>query len=245
MKNKVTAALFYPVIMMFFLGGIMIFLLAVVMPQIQQMFVQMNAELPFITRFVLGVSDIFTSFKILIPIVSGIVGFILFRRWKSTVTGRMTWERFLLRVPVFGALIQKVMLARFSRNLGVMLQSRVPLLNALIVVGKIVDNAVFEQEILAAIEKIKEGTRITDAFRDSQIMTMMILGMLSAGEASDRIPEMVSKIADVLEDDVEAAIQKMSSLLEPLMIVLLGLMIIVIMSAILLPMYNLTSQIQV
>jgi general secretion pathway protein F len=76
-------------------------------------------------------------------------------------------------------------------------------------------------------------------------MTMMILGMLSAGEASDRIPEMVSKIADVLEDDVEAAIQKMSSLLEPLMIVLLGLMIIVIMSAILLPMYNLTSQIQV
>ncbi|MCE9600117.1 MAG: type II secretion system F family protein [Spirochaetia bacterium] len=244
MKSKLTAALFYPLIMLIFLGAIMVFLLAVVMPQIQQMFAQMNAELPLITRAVLWVSDIFSSFKILIPIVSGVLAGFFFRRWRSTPDGRMTWEKILLRTPVVGNLIQKVLLARFSRNLGVMLQSRVQLLNALVVVGKVVDNSVFERDIQTAIERLKEGTKITDAFRDSQIMNLMILGMLSAGEASDRIPEMVLKIADVLEDDVDSAVQKMSSLLEPLMIVALGFMIIVIMAAILMPMYNLTTQIQ-
>lgn len=244
MKSKLTAALFYPLIMLIFLGAIMVFLLAVVMPQIQQMFAQMNAELPLITRAVLWVSDIFSSWKILVPIVLGVVSGILFKRWRSTPDGRMTWEKLMLRTPVIGNLIQKVLLARFSRNLGVMLQSRVQLLNALVVVGKVVDNSVFERDIQTAIERLKEGTKITDAFRDSQIMNLMILGMLSAGEASDRIPEMVLKIADVLEDDVDAAVQKMSSLLEPLMIVALGFMIIVIMAAILMPMYNLTTQIQ-
>ncbi|MBL8021649.1 MAG: type II secretion system F family protein [Leptospirales bacterium] len=244
MKSKVTAALFYPLIMLIFLGAIMVFLLAVVMPQIQQMFAQMNAELPLITRVVLAVSDVFSSWKILIPIVVGVGGGFLFKRWQATPDGRMTWEKLMLRTPVIGNLIQKVLLARFSRNLGVMLQSRVQLLNALVVVGKVVDNSVFERDIQTAIERLKEGTKITDAFRDSQIMNLMILGMLSAGEASDRIPEMVLKIADVLEDDVDAAVQKMSSLLEPLMIVALGFMIIVIMAAILMPMYNLTTQIQ-
>jgi type II secretory pathway component PulF len=94
------------------------------------------------------------------------------------------------------------------------------------------------------MDKIKEGAKVTDAFRDSTVMNMMILGMLSAGEASDRIPDMVMKIADVLEDDVDSAIQKLSSLLEPVMIVMLGGVIIVIMSAILMPMYSLTQQIQ-
>lgn len=244
MKSKVTAALFYPLIMLIFLGAIMVFLLAVVMPQIQQMFAQMNAELPLITRVVLAVSDVFSSWKILIPIVVGVGGGFLFKRWQATPDGRMRWEKLMLRTPVIGNLIQKVLLARFSRNLGVMLQSRVQLLNALVVVGKVVDNSVFERDIQTAIERLKEGTKITDAFRDSQIMNLMILGMLSAGEASDRIPEMVLKIADVLEDDVDAAVQKMSSLLEPLMIVALGFMIIVIMAAILMPMYNLTTQIQ-
>jgi len=243
MKNKVTAALFYPVIMVFFLGAIMVFLLAVVMPQIQEMFVQMNAELPLITRIVLGISDVFSSFKILLPIGVIVGGTIGFRKWKSTPAGRMSWERLLLKMPVVGNLIQKVLLARFARNLGVMLSSRVPLLSALTVVGKVVDNVVFETDIQTAIDRLKEGTRITDAFRDSQIMNLMILGMLSAGEAYDRIPEMVLKIADVLEDDVDAAMQKMSSLLEPLMIVSLGFVIIIIMAAILLPMYNLTQQI--
>lgn len=245
MKNKVQAAMFYPIIMLLLLGSIMVFLMAVVMPQIQQMFVQMNAELPTITKIVIAASEFITNpLKALGLVVTAAASMYAFIRWKGTPNGRAAWERFLLRAPIVGPLVRKVLLARFARNLGVMLQSRVQLLAALTVVSKIVDNSVFEAEIGAAMEKIKEGAKVTDAFRDSTVMNMMILGMLSAGEASDRIPDMVMKIADVLEDDVDSAIQKLSSLLEPIMIVMLGGVIIVIMSAILMPMYSLTQQIQ-
>ncbi len=245
MRNKITTAMFYPLIMMSLLGSILIFLLAVVFPQIEQLFVQMNAELPLVTRIVIGVSHIFTRWWSLLLFVGSVGGSIyFFKKWKSQPKGRETWERFILTKPVIGVLNRKVILARFSRNLGVMLQSRVPLISALQVIAKVVDHLVFEKEILVAIERIKEGTKMTDALRDSVIVNQMMLGMLSAGEASDRIPEMVGKIADVLEDDVDASIQKLSTMLEPAMMVVMGGMITLIMTAVMLPMYNLTKQMQ-
>lgn len=244
LASKVQAALFYPVIMLTLLGFIMVFLLAFVVPQIQQLFEQMDMELPLITRIVIGLSDIISSYKILLPfgiLAAGIYGF---HRWKSTPDGRAKWESFTLRMPVVGPLLQKVLLARFSRNLGVMLESKVPLITALQVVGEVVDHSLFKGDIDIAIGRLKEGSRLTDAFTDSPMMNHMILGMLSAGEASDQVPEMVSRIADVLDEDVNAAVQKFSSLLEPIMIVFMGLMIVVIMAAILLPTYRLTQTMQ-
>ncbi len=244
LKNKVTTALFYPIIMLILLGGILLFLLAVVFPQIKTLFVQMDAQLPLITRLVIGVSDLLTSFWmfVIVPGV-GAMGY-FFQRWKSSPEGRRAYETFMLKLPVVGALTRKVVLARFSRNLGVMLENRVPLIAALQVVSKVVEHSIFEEEILAAIEKIKEGSKITDGFRDSTIVSQMMMGMLSAGEASDAIPEMVNNIADVLDDDVDASVQKMSTLLEPAMIVIMGGAIVVIMAAIMLPMYGLTQQLQ-
>jgi len=245
MKNKVMTAMFYPLIMMMLLGGILIFLLAVVFPQIEQLFVQMNAELPLVTRIVIGTSHIFTTpWKlILFALVAGGATY-LFIRWKARPEGREALERFLLTKPIIGILQRKIILARFSRNLGVMLESRVPLISALQVVSKVVDNLIFEKEITVAIEKIKEGSKVTDALKDSIIMNQMTLGMLAAGEASDSIPAMVSKIADVLDDDVDSSIQKLSTLLEPMMMVVMGAMITLIMTAVMLPMYNLTKQMQ-
>ena len=139
--------MFYPIIMLLLLGSIMVFLMAVVMPQIQQMFVQMNAELPTITKIVIAASEFITNpLKALGLVVTAAASMYAFIRWKGTPNGRAAWERFLLRAPIVGPLVRKVLLARFARNLGVMLQSRVQLLAALTVVSKIVDNSVFEAE---------------------------------------------------------------------------------------------------
>ena len=244
LKNKVTTALFYPIIMLMLLGAIIVFLLAVVFPQIQAMFIQMNVELPLITRIVIGASNVMTSWMIMIPVILGALGYYGFIRWKATPQGRVNYEAFLQKIPFVGGVIRKVILARFTRNLGVMLQSRVPLIVSMQVVSKVVDHAIFESEVTQAIDRIKEGSSLTDALRDSTIVTQMLLGMLSAGESSDRVPEMVERIADVLDDDLDATVQKLSTLLEPFMMVVMGGVIVVMMVSILLPMYNLTQQMQ-
>jgi len=245
LRNKVITALFYPLIMLFFLGGIMTFLLSVVIPQIQEMFVQLNVELPLITRIVIGISEIFVSWKIILPIAVGVISTYFFIKWYNTEGGRIRFENFILKIPILGSLIQKVVLARFSRNLGVMLENRVPLITALQIVSKIVNHKIFEKEIQEAIDKIKEGSKISEAFQNSRIMTFMVKGMLSAGESSDSLSNMILKIADILDDEVDAIIQRFSTLIEPAMIVLMGGMIAIIMSAILLPIYNLTRYIEI
>ncbi len=244
MRTKITNAATYPAIMLFLLMGIMMFLLTVVFPKIRQLFIELDADLPIITRVVMGVSDIFTSswLFVILAVIGG--GLYYFYRWKSQPAGRLRWEQFLIDLPVIGRLQCKILLARFTRNLGVMLESRVPLIMALQVVSRLVSHQIFSAEIGAATEKIKEGVKISDAFRGSPIVSPMALGMLAAGEASDSVPEMVNKVADVMERDVESSIEKSSVLLEPAMIVVLGLLIILMMVSILLPMYDLTRQIE-
>lgn len=244
MQNKVLSALFYPMILIFILGIVMVFLMTVVIPQIQELFASLNAELPLLTKAVIGASKLFTVPWILIPFLligGGIVGF---QKWVSKPAGRRQFEELVLRTPLIGTLIQKSLLARFARNLGVMLESRVSLIVALQVTARVVNHSIFSGEILQAIDRIREGSGITDGFRDSVVLTQMVRGMLAAGEATDRVAPMIVKLADILEDEVDATVQRFSTLLEPAMMVFMGLMIGGIMGAILMPMYNLTKQLQ-
>ena len=230
--------------MLALLGAIMAFLMGVVVPQIERLFDEMDMDLPLITKVVLAFSHIMSSGWILVVIGLFAGGAYALQRYYATAEGRRRIEELLLKIPLVGSLLQKSILARFSRNLGVMLENRVPLITSLQVVSKVVNHSIFNAEIERAIDKIKEGSRITDAFRDSVIVNQMILGMLSAGEASDNIPGMVNKIADILDEDVNAAIQKFSTLLEPIMIILMGGLIALIMMAILLPISDLQKQMQ-
>lgn len=246
MVNKVTTTLMYPVIMLFLLGAIAIFLLAYVFPQIKQLFAQLNAELPLVTRLVMGVSDILTSPLYLLGLLIVIGGLVYaFVRWKSTPDGRRTYEKTMLKIPFAGALIRKAVLARFTRNLAVMLANRVQLTVALQIVARVVNHSIFEKEILIALDRIKEGSKMTDSLRDSTIASQMMLGMMAAGEASDQVPEMMDRIASVLEGDVDAAIMRFSTILEPAMMVIMGATIALLMVSIMLPLYNLTKAMQV
>lgn len=242
LRGKIQSAMTYPIFMLVLMGAIMLFLLGVVFPQIEQMFAQMDAELPFITQIVMGISSIVTSWKIIIPATILGAGYYLFYDWKKTEKGTLAYEKFLLKQPLIGGFIQKTLQARFARNLGVMLENQVSLITSLQVTANVVSHLTFQKEILTAMDRIKEGSKISDAFRDSTVISKMLLGMISAGEISDRVPEMVTRSAQIMETDLDATIQKFTALMEPVMMVVMGGMIALVMIAILLPIYDLTNQ---
>lgn len=243
LKAKVQVAMVYPFIMGSLSIFVTIFLLTVVIPQIQELFLQFDAKLPLITRIVIGVSDFLIGFWWLILTLGfgGIVGFIYY---KNTPKGKRNWDEFVLKIPILGSLARKVLVSSFARNIGILLSNRVPLITTLVIVEKIVDHSIFGEEIKNAVEKIKEGEKLSSSFGGSVILPQMVLGMISAGEVSDRVPEMMNKLADIYDSEVDTAIKTMTQSMEPLMIVVMGLLIGTIMASIMVPMYNLTQQLQ-
>lgn len=243
LKGKVQVAMIYPLIMAGLSLFVAIFLLTVVIPQIQELFSQFDAELPWITVTVIAISDALTNYWWLM-IFSLVVSIYIFVRFKSSKEGKKKWDRFVLKIPVIGNLSRKVMISTFSRNLGVLLTNRVSLILSLQIVGRIVNNHIFQTEIEAAISNIKEGGKLSDAFQNSVILTPMVMGMITAGELTDKIPEMMNKLATIFDQEVDNTIKSMTQSLEPIMIVIMGGLIFTIMASIMLPMYKLTQQIQ-
>lgn len=243
LKSKVQVAMVYPFIMGLLSLVVAIFLLTVVIPQIQELFTQFDAELPLITRIVIGISNAIINFWWLM--IGSILGSVYaFIRFKTSKTGRPKWDRFVLKIPIFGSLIRKVLVSGFARNLSVLLSNRVNLITSLDIVSVAVDNHTFEVEIRSAIDKIKEGGKLSESFQGSVILSPMVIGMISAGEVSDTVPQMMSKLADIFDSEVNNAIKSMTQSLEPIMIVVMGGLIFTIMAAIMTPMYKLTQDIQ-
>ncbi|WP_411822694.1 type II secretion system F family protein [Leptospira sp. 'Mane'] len=243
LKSKVQVAMIYPIIMGTLSLAVSVFLLIVVIPQIEQLFASFNATLPLITRIVIGLSYFLTNYWWLIILSLVISGF-SFGKWKSTENGRKSWDRILLKIPVIGPLLKKVMVSNFARNLSILLINRVPLITSLQIVSDVVNHTVFREEIAQAITKIKEGGKLSDSLQGSQILSQMVLGMLNAGEASDRVPEMMTKLSEIYESEVDTAIKSLTQSLEPIMILVMGGIIFTIMAAIMTPMYKLTQEIQ-
>lgn len=243
LKSKVQVAMVYPFIMGSLSVIVAIFLLTVVIPQIQELFDQFDAELPLITRIVIGLSYALTNYwwVMLITIFGGLYVFI---RYKNTPVGRKNWEAFVLRMPIIGGLTKKVMISSFARSLSVLLLNRVPLITSLQIVGKIVDNKIFLAEIDSAIEKVKEGGKLSESFQNSQVLPQMVIGMVAAGEVSDKVPQMMDKLSEIYEGEVENTIKSMTQSLEPIMIIVMGGLIFTIMAAIMTPMYTLTQNIK-
>ncbi|TGL90538.1 type II secretion system F family protein [Leptospira congkakensis] len=243
LKSKVQVAMIYPMIMGLLSLGVSIFLLVVVIPQIEQLFASFDAKLPLLTRSVIFLSYVLTNywFFILGAIAGGFLGFL---KWKSGGEGKKTWDKFLLRLPVIGTLLRKILVSNFARNLSILLLNRVPLIVSLNIVSDVVGHTVFKEEIESAIVKIKEGGKLSDSLQGSQVLPQMVLGMLSAGEASDKVPEMMNKLSEIYESEVDTAIKSLTQSLEPMMIIVMGGIIFTIMAAIMTPMYKLTQEIQ-
>lgn len=221
LKGKVTSAMIYPIIMTVLSGGIVMMLMINVVPQITEMFDGMNAELPWNTVFLIWISNLLADWWLLFLLAAiGIVW--LFRRWRATEIGRATGDTILLKIPVVGDLARKLSIARFARTLATMLASGVQLLQALDIVRALLGNYVLEKVVATARDNIREGEGIAPALKRSGEFPSLVTHMIAVGERSGQLEQMLTDVANAYDREVNIALTRMTALLEPLMIVLMG-----------------------
>jgi general secretion pathway protein F len=243
LKGKVTAALAYPVLMMF-IGIVMVSVLMVaVVPKVVSIFDNLGQELPWYTKLLIFVSNAFGSYWwLIIGVTAG--GIYVFRRWQKTPAGRMKWDTFILRVPIFGRLNLLVAVARFSRTLSTLLASGVQLLTAMNIVKNVLGNALLESVVGTAIGSIREGESIAEPLKRSGEFPPMVTHMIAVGEKTGQLEQMLDNVSRAYEADVETKVVALTSLLEPLMIMLLGGVVGFIAMAILMPLVQMNQLVQ-
>jgi general secretion pathway protein F len=241
LKTKIRSALAYP-IFMFLVGSVVLFfLIAFVVPNITGIFQEMHQTLPGITVFLIVVSNFLKSFWWVIGLAAAVTLIGLRYAVTRTEKGRYLCDKTKLKIPLFGSLIQKMAVARFSRTLGTLLQSGVPLLTALEIVRHVVSNQIISDEIHKASKNVEEGQSLSLPLSKSGFFPPMTVEMISIGEQSGNVEAMLYRIADAYEREVEASVTMMTSLLEPIMILTMGLVVGFIVISILLPIFEMNQ----
>jgi type IV pilus assembly protein PilC len=244
-KGKVIAAMFYPCAVMVVATAIMGVLMVVVIPKFREIFegtLGNGRSLPSFTTFVLGISEaIKNHFARTMGYVIGVV--ILFNVFIRTKVGRRLWDKFKLNVPVLGPVVSKVAISRFTRTLGTLVSSGVPILQALTIVKETSGNVIIGNAVSAVHESVKEGETITAPLEASGVFPPMVISMVDVGEQTGALPEMLMKIADNFDEEVDNAVAAMTSLLEPIMIVFLAIVVGSIVIAMFLPLIDLMENV--
>ncbi len=245
LKGQIKSAMIYPAAILGVAGVVITVLMIWVIPIFAKMFDELSngkVGLPGPTQLVIDISNAFQSFWYIgIAIVGGaIVGV---KKYYATPPGRMAIDKFLLKTPVFGDLIRKASVAKFTRTLGTLLSSGVPLLDGLIICAKTSGNKVIEEALLNARVSISGGKTIADPLTQSQVFPKMVTHMIAVGESTGALDAMLGKIADFYEDEVDQAVASLTSLLEPMMMVFLGVVIGFIVIAMYLPIFKMASAI--
>ncbi|MDE0595479.1 MAG: type II secretion system F family protein [Roseibacillus sp.] len=250
LKNKIVAAMVYPVIVMFIAVAILTFLMLFIVPKFKDMFADMGgAELPKISQVVFGFSEFMLSRSFILPnavwILGGAFGmWVVFQFWGRTKGGRRVLDTMKLKVPLFGDIQRKSAIARFSRTLGTLVTSGVPILQALNITRETAGNVVISDAIGKVHESVKEGESIVQPLSGSGVFPSMVISMVDVGEETGQLPEMLLKIADVYDDEVDNAVTALTSVLEPIMIVFLALVVGSIVFALFLPLIKIIQTMQ-
>lgn len=243
LKSKVLSALAYPILMMLVGGCLVGFLMVAVVPKVTSIFENLGQTLPWYTRLLIFVSNVVAGFWWLI-ILLAIGGSVLFRRWLSKPAGRLKWDTFLLRIPLFGRLFLLVAVARFARTLSTLLSSGVQLLKAMEIGKNVLENAKLQGVVTEAIGSIREGESIAEPLKRSKAFPPMVTHMIAVGERSGQLEQMLENVSRAYESDVETRVAALTSLLEPIMIVLLGGMVAFIAMSILMPLIQMNQLVQ-
>jgi general secretion pathway protein F len=240
LKGKVTSALAYPILMVI-IGTILISVLMIaVVPNVTQIFQSMDQALPWYTALLISVSNFASGYWWLVLIIVG-AGIYFFRRWKSTPKGKLAWDTFVLKIPIFGKLILMLSISRFSRTLATLLSSGVALLTAMDIVSNVLGNAALEKVVMDAISSIREGQSIAEPLKRSGRFPPIVTHMIAVGEKSGQLESMLESVSDAYDTEVEVKVQIMTSLLEPLMIVIMGGAVGFIAISILMPLIQMSS----
>ena len=240
LKKKVKSALVYPATIVGVAVIVVMILMLLVIPVFETMFKSAGQSLPLPTLITLGLSKLIQKY-IFIIIPGLILCFYLFRKYYQTEKGKALFDMILLKLPVFGPLFQKIAVARFSRTLGTLVSSGVPILDGLNIVSKTAGNKTIETAIQNARASIREGETISEPLGRSGNFPPMVIQMISVGESTGALDSMLSKIADFYEEEVDVAVGNLTSLLEPLLMVFLGLVIGGVVISMYLPIFNMAS----
>lgn len=243
LKSKIMGALLYPLIMLGVGSVIMVVLFVVVIPRITKIFQQVKADLPPQTRLLIFVADVIRNYWwLLVPIIAGSIFY--FFRWKKSKKGRPKWDRFTLRVPVLGPVVRLVAIARFSRTLATLLRSGVPVLTALDITKDVLNNLRLAEVVTEAREAIREGESISTPLRKSKEFPPIVVHMVATGEKSGQLEEMLEHVADNYDFQVDQKVERLTTLIEPIMIVGMGGAVAFIVFSILMPILQLSQHVR-
>ncbi len=246
LKNRIVAAMVYPIIVLIIAVAILVFLMTVIVPKFQKIFEEMlpeGTQLPTITRFVIFISDMIKNNMILIIVVA-VVGFVVWKVVSRTPGGRVGIDRIKLKMPLFGPIQLKSSISRFSRTLGTLVTSGVPILQALNITRDTAGNTVVANAIEKVHEAVREGESVVAPLEASKVFPPMVISMVDVGEETGQLPDMLLKVADVYDDEVDNAVDAMTSMLEPIMIVFLAVIVGTIVIALFMPMITIISEMQ-
>jgi general secretion pathway protein F len=243
LKNKVTNALLYPALMLLVGISVLFFLMTFVVPKITAVFANMQQALPWPTVALMSASRFFADYWLLL-IGLFFAGIVLVRRWVRTDRGRMAADRLILRLPLLGDVARMVSISRLSSTLATMLASGVQLLDALDVSKRVMNNRVLEETVEGARQNIREGETIADPLKRSGEFPALVTHMIAVGERSGEMEEMLRRVSQIYDGEVERVITRLTSLLEPIMILVMGVIVFFIVVAILLPIFEMGQMVR-
>ena len=242
LRRKIKSAMTYPIVVLVICSVIATAMLLLIVPQFKAIYVDLGGTLPLPTRVLISVSDLLKTFFPFL-IVFGVAGFFLFRRWARSEQGKPKWDAFKLRVPVFGALTRKAAIARFSRTLAALTRSGVGILEALDIVAETSGNEVVSMAVRDTQAAVKRGDTLARPLEQHEVFPPMVQ-MIAVGEETGALDEMLDKIADFYDQEVSATVDALTSLIEPMLICLMGVIVGGMIISLYMPMFNIIKLIK-
>tara|TARA_R110000851_G_scaffold277984_1_gene431057 strand:- start:732 stop:1955 length:1224 start_codon:yes stop_codon:yes gene_type:complete len=242
-RKRIKAAMRYPTFVICALVGAMIILNIFVIPTFASMFAKFNADLPLMTQILIATSNFFVNYwwLLILMLVGAIIGF---KRYSNTVTGRYKWDKYKLKIPFVGDILQRTLLARYSQCLAMVLRSGVPMTTGLSLTAHAVDNSYMEKAIITMRQDIEKGDSLLRVSRASELFSQLVLQMVAVGEETGRVDELLQEAADYYEREVDYDLRSLTAKIEPILTVFVAIMVLILALGIFMPMWNMMSAIK-
>lgn len=238
---RVRSAMIYPAVVLVALLGVIFLIVFFIMPQLKSVFADLGGNLPLTTVILLGASDILRRY-ILFFIIGFIAAIILVKRWVATSTGRRSWDTAKMRIPVFGPLAKKIYMARFSRTLSMLIAAGLPMLDAIETVKGVINNVIYQQSFDTISKSVENGIPLSKALGHDKNFSPMVVHLVTIGEQSGNLDYVLGEIAKFYDKEVENTTRNLSSLIEPMLMVIMGIGVGFVVASVLSPIYNLVGQ---